>query len=131
MSPEMIRLRSLMAEYAQELRRPTRDQMETWALVEIAYQLDRIADSLANMEPRSAEMTTMIGDVHEWEHLGFPKSLPDFQRLFPDDAACATYLEGAKWPKGFACPWCHTKREPYRPLIDAAHKARIVLEDSE
>lgn len=56
----------------------------------------------------------MIGDVHEWEHLGFPRSLPDFQRLFPNDAACATYLEGAKWPKGFACPWCRAKREPYR-----------------
>lgn len=54
MSPEMIRFRKLMAEYAQELRGPTRDQMETWALVEIAYQLDRIADSLANMEPESA-----------------------------------------------------------------------------
>jgi len=25
--------------------------------------------------------------------LPFPTSLPDFQRLFPDDAACATYLE--------------------------------------
>jgi hypothetical protein len=25
--------------------------------------------------------------------LPFPKSLPDFQRLFPDDAACAKYLE--------------------------------------
>lgn len=25
--------------------------------------------------------------------LPFPKSLPDFQKLFPDDAACATYQE--------------------------------------
>ena len=23
----------------------------------------------------------------------FPHSLPEFQRLFPDDAACAAYLE--------------------------------------
>lgn len=56
----------------------------------------------------------MTPDVHQWEHLGFPKSLPDFQRMFADDAACATYLEGAKWPKGFTCPWCAEKREPYR-----------------
>src|SRR5262249_36342815 len=44
----------------------------------------------------------------------FPKSLPDFQKLFPEAAACALYLEGAKWPKGFICPWCSVKREPYR-----------------
>jgi hypothetical protein len=25
--------------------------------------------------------------------LPFPKSLPDFQRIFPDDAHCAAYLE--------------------------------------
>src|SRR5437660_8598914 len=43
-------------------------------------------------------------DVLQWEHLPFPKSLRDFQRLFKDDAACARYLEGAKWPKGFVCP---------------------------
>lgn len=24
-------------------------------------------------------------DVLQWEHLPFPKSLRDFQRLFPDD----------------------------------------------
>jgi transposase-like protein len=53
-------------------------------------------------------------DVLQWEHLPFPPSLPQFQRLFPDDAACARWLESAKWPKGFACPWCHEKREPYR-----------------
>lgn len=55
-----------------------------------------------------------LPDVHQWEHLPFPKSLPDFQKLFPDNAACALYLEGAKWPKGFTCPWCQVKREPYR-----------------
>jgi hypothetical protein len=29
--------------------------------------------------------------------LPFPKSLPDFQRLFPDDAACAKYLEAIRF----------------------------------
>lgn len=55
-----------------------------------------------------------FADVLQWEHLPFPKSLRDFQRLFPTDAACAKYLEGAKWPKGFTCPWCDEKGEPYR-----------------
>ncbi len=45
-------------------------------------------------------------DVLQWEHLPFPKSLKDFQRLFPDDAACASYLERAKWKQGFICPHC-------------------------
>jgi ISXO2-like transposase domain/Transposase zinc-ribbon domain len=55
-----------------------------------------------------------FADVLQWEHLPFPKSLRDFQRLFPDDDACARYLEGAKWPKGFVCPHCGEKGEPFR-----------------
>ena len=45
---------------------------------------------------------------------GFPTSLPEFQDVFPDDAACATYLEKVRWPGGFACPQCKAKSEPYR-----------------
>ena len=32
-------------------------------------------------------------DVLDRADLPFPHSLPEFQRLFPDDAACAAYLE--------------------------------------
>lgn len=46
--------------------------------------------------------------------LSFPKSLPEFQAMFPDDAACAAYLEGMRWRKGFACPHCESQSEPYR-----------------
>lgn len=46
--------------------------------------------------------------------LPFPKSLPDFQRLFPDDAACAKYLETIRWRMGFVCPSCNEAREPGR-----------------
>lgn len=55
-----------------------------------------------------------FADVLQWEHLPFPKTLPQFQKLFRDDAACAAYLEGAKWPKGFVCPHCKEKGEPFR-----------------
>lgn len=55
-----------------------------------------------------------FADVLQWEHLPFPKSLRDFQRLFATDEACARYLEGAKWPKGFVCPHCGEKGEPVR-----------------
>lgn len=45
---------------------------------------------------------------------GFPTSLPEFQRVFPNDAACAAYLEALRWPTGFICPQCDATGEPYR-----------------
>ena len=44
----------------------------------------------------------------------FPTSLPAFQRLFPDDAACSKYLEEVRWPDGFVCRACERGGEPYR-----------------
>lgn len=39
-----------------------------------------------------------------------PRSLPAFQQHFPDDAACAAWLAGQRWPDGFVCPACgHAK----------------------
>ncbi len=52
-------------------------------------------------------------DVLDRADLPFPHSLPEFQRLFPDDAACAAYLEKARWGDGFACPHCGTAGEPF------------------
>ncbi len=45
---------------------------------------------------------------------GFPTSLPEFQKVFPDDQACSRYLEAVRWPSGFACPKCSEVGEPYR-----------------
>lgn len=45
---------------------------------------------------------------------GFPTSLPEFQEVFPDDAACAKYLESLRWPKGFVCGKCQHQGEPFR-----------------
>lgn len=56
----------------------------------------------------------MAIDVLEWEDLPFPRSLPEFQRLFPDESACAAYLEHARWSSEFICPNCKTSGEPYR-----------------
>ena len=56
----------------------------------------------------------MVIDVLERDDLPFPHSLPEFQRLFPDEAACAAYLERARWSNGFVCPHCDTSGEPYR-----------------
>lgn len=35
-----------------------------------------------------------------------PRSLLEFQRDFPDDAACVRYLASRRWPAGFSCPNC-------------------------
>src|SRR3954452_13860465 len=36
----------------------------------------------------------------------FPKSLPEFERRFPDEAACAEWLLERRWEGGFVCPGC-------------------------
>ena len=60
-------------------------------------------------------------DIHRRADLPFPKSLPDFQRLFPDDTACAEYLEAMRWKDGLACPHCgvigHAQRISTRPGV--------------
>src|SRR6266705_3233122 len=58
---------------------------------------------------------------------GFPTSLPEFQKVFPNDAACAKYLEALRWPKGFACPRCGWTGEPYR----FATRSSVVLRCSQ
>lgn len=37
-------------------------------------------------------------------------SLLDFQKRFPDDAACADFLFALRWPEGFVCPKCGNGR---------------------
>jgi transposase-like protein len=58
--------------------------------------------------------TAVSMDVEQRAALPFPRSLPEFQRLFPDDAACASYLELARWESGFVCPRCEANGEPFR-----------------
>jgi hypothetical protein len=53
-------------------------------------------------------------DIFQRAALPFPRSLPEFQKLFPDDAACAAYLERIRWDAGFACQYCGVVGEPYR-----------------
>ena len=36
----------------------------------------------------------------------FPRSLPEFERRFPDEASCAEWLLERRWGSGFACPEC-------------------------
>src|SRR5450759_1603000 len=53
-------------------------------------------------------------DIHQRDDLPFPRSLPEFQQLFPDEAACAAYLERARWGGAFVCSACGGIAAPYR-----------------
>jgi hypothetical protein len=57
-------------------------------------------------------MTAM--DILQRDDLAFPQSLPEFQQQFPNDAACAAYLELTCWPDGFTCRYCGAVGEPFR-----------------
>ena len=39
-----------------------------------------------------------------------PRSLPEFEARFPDDAACARWLLEKRWPDGFAARPAATTR---------------------
>jgi len=38
--------------------------------------------------------------------MGFPKTLQEFQALFPDEQSCWETLRRTRWPEGFSCPRC-------------------------
>jgi len=44
----------------------------------------------------------------------FPHTHREFVQEFPDDDACAAYLERLRWPEGFCCPACQTVGMPCR-----------------
>jgi transposase-like zinc ribbon protein len=41
----------------------------------------------------------------------YPRSFPQLQSWFADDDACRAYLEKLRWPDGFVCPACASKRK--------------------
>ena len=46
--------------------------------------------------------------------IDYPSDLSDFDRFFPDEAACERFLERLRWPEGFVCPGCSTAGAPWR-----------------
>jgi transposase-like protein/predicted RNA-binding Zn-ribbon protein involved in translation (DUF1610 family) len=48
-----------------------------------------------------------------------PKTMKQFDALFPDEASCKTYLAARRWPKAVACPKCGNEKVwalPSRPF---------------
>jgi Zn ribbon nucleic-acid-binding protein len=56
---------------------------------------------------------------YRWKH-DRPPSLQEFMAQFPDDAACEKWLAGKRWPDGFVCPECKSRKSwkrKNRPLL--------------
>lgn len=45
--------------------------------------------------------------------IAFPTTLPEFHQWFSSEEVCADYLYQSRWPKGFVCPKCGSRRRPY------------------
>ncbi len=43
-----------------------------------------------------------------------PMNILEFQKMFPDEAACLKYLERMRWADGFCCGKCSQAGEPFR-----------------
>lgn len=44
----------------------------------------------------------------------YPRNWNEFLDWFASEAACLSYLERLRWPKGFVCPGCGDTEQPYR-----------------
>lgn len=44
----------------------------------------------------------------------YPRTLMEFGEFFPDEKACAAYLERLRWADGFVCPEGHVAAAPWR-----------------
>ncbi len=44
--------------------------------------------------------------AHPVGGVDYPRTFQELLEWFPDDASCLAYLEGLRWPDGFACPAC-------------------------
>jgi hypothetical protein len=60
--------------------------------------------------------------------LGFPTTLLEMQRMFPDENAASAYLRAVRWPDGFTCRHCGWQGNPYvfenRPTVLRCRKCR-------
>lgn len=43
----------------------------------------------------------------------YPKNTKDFEKRFKDDESCLAYIYALRWPDGFVCPFCQSKRKAW------------------
>jgi hypothetical protein len=42
-----------------------------------------------------------------------PRTLIEFQEMFPDEDACWAHLRSVRWPEGFECPACQHRESSW------------------
>ena len=57
-------------------------------------------------------------------NVDYPRTWSEFLDRFSSEEACAAYLEGLRWPSGFACTKCGSMNSPYR-----ASRLRLMCKD--
>ncbi len=62
----------------------------------------------------SSEMGETVADPGLAPGADCPRTYREFVVMFPDDMACAAYLEKLRWPDGFVCPACKAAGVPWR-----------------
>ena len=63
------------------------------------------------MNSSASERPTQGGSLEAGRD--YPRTYRDFVTMFPDQEACADYLEQLRWPTGFSCPACGTRVPPW------------------
>jgi len=51
-------------------------------------------------------MDDPISPGHPVGGVDYPRTMQEFDKWFPDEAACVAYLLRLRWPRGFICPSC-------------------------
>jgi transposase-like protein len=64
----------------------------------------------------------VVGKTESALERDFPSTYREFVRAFPDNEACALYLEGLRWRDGFLCPSC----EEFTPQPWRQSRGRLV-----
>ena len=58
-----------------------------------------------------------------------PLSIEEFEEKFPNDKACADFIESMRWPNGFVCPHCGSKNAWKLHSRPGLFKCAGILED--
>ena len=55
-----------------------------------------------------------MGSTLVAQHGDYPNTYREFVKMFPDDAACTTFLAQLRWPEGFICRSCKEASMPWK-----------------
>jgi len=85
----------------------------SWDLHSTIFLSINLSSSLVDYSmPIRLTQNSALG--HDPVHVRLPRKLRAFQKLFPDEAACASHMERIEWSERFKYPYCGQVGDPYR-----------------